>query len=305
MIVIEKDDFSYPKLLKDIKKAPNVLYAEGNIDILNERAITVVGSRNMSEYGKEITQKLVKDLTNAGLCIVSGMAVGIDTVAHRTCLENNGKTIAVLGGALDRVFPPENKGLFKEIINKSGCVLSEYPSGVLAQKKFFVERNRIVSGLSLATLVIEASYRSGTSITANCALREGRKLFCIPHSIGSKNSVGINNWLKKGAKLVTDADEILKELDIKNTNKKQEENYNQIALKIKNIEEKELIGQDERVKKVYYYIKENKVVNVEILSNELNIEMSLLNAYLTILEMKDLIVNVRGLYYKVSDQIYV
>ena len=308
MITLEKKDIKYPKLLKTIKKSPCMLYAEGNVDILNDNCITVIGSRNMSDYGRKVTKKIVKDLTLNGLCIVSGMAVGIDTVAHKTCLENNGKTIAVLGSGLNRVYPEENKALYSEIINRGGCVISEYSPDVSAQKHFFVERNRIVSGLSLATLVIEASYRSGTSITANCALNQGRKLFCIPNSIGNKNSAGILNWLKKGAKLVTNAYEILDELKLK----KLDCNFDEDELNVienerfvENAEKQELKEQEDIVKNIYFYIKEHGIVNVEVLSSEFKVEIYKVNAYLAILELKGLIVDCNGLNYRVSDKFYV
>ena len=278
MKIIKLNDKQYPKSLKEIDNPPKLLYALGDLNILNEKCITVVGSRNMTEYGRMITKKFVKELVEAGFCIVSGMAVGIDSVAHQTCIENNGKTIAVLGGALDRVFPPENRGLFKSIINNGGCVISEYEPGTSVQKMYFVERNRIVSGLSLATLVIEATYRSGTSITANNTLKQGRKLFCIPNSIGNKNSAGIMSLLRKGAKPVSKASEILTELGLEFSNDYiDEQEYDKKCKTIKQIENKELNNQNKIVKDIYYFIKENGCVNVESICNELQEDISKVN----------------------------
>lgn len=306
MNIIKKGEIHYPRLLETINNAPEVLYVNGNEGILNNKAISIIGSRNMTNYGKEIAKKIVKELSLSGMCIVSGLAIGIDSVAHKTCLENGGKTIAVLGSGLNNVFPPENKNLYNEIIKKGGCVISEYPPNEKAQKSFFPKRNRIVSGLSLATLVIEATYRSGTSITAGFAIQQGRKLFCIPNSIGNKNSIGTINWLKKGAILVTNAQEILYELGINNKKANYEyieEIQKENLIKIK--ENKELQNLDINAKEIYYYIKENKIVNSELLCNEFNLEIRDINAYLTILELKGLIKNISGFNYKVSDEFYV
>lgn len=296
----------YPNLLEGIKNAPKKLYIEGDEKILEMPCVTVIGSRNMTDYGRDVTREIVKELVLAGICIVSGLAIGIDSVAHNCCLENGGKTVAVLGSGINKVFPAENRGLFKDIIKSGGCVVSEYEPNTIAQKRFFPERNRIVSGLSLATVVIEATYRSGTSITAKCALEQGRKLFCIPNSIGNKNSAGIINLLKNGATLVTDGKEILYELGI--INKK--ENYEEVVEKqrlnkINLLEQEELIQLDEQARKIYFYIKENKLVDAEIMCSKLKMSIQDINMYLTILELKGLIINKYGTNYVIRDEFYV
>lgn len=306
MNIIKIENKKYPDMLKNIKNAPYKLYTRGDEEVLNMPCITVVGSRNMSDYGRDMTRKIVKELTLGGMCIVSGLAVGIDTIAHQTCLENNGKTVAVLGSGLNKVFPAENKELFNSIIKNRGCVVSEYEPDTIAQKRFFPERNRIVSGLSLGTLVIEATYRSGTSITAQCALEQGKKVFCIPNSIGNKNSAGIINLLKKGATLVTDGKEIMYELGILD----KKENYEELVQKqrlekIRLLEQEELSQLDEIAVRVYQYIKENKVVNFEIMCKDLEMNVQDINMYLTILELKGLIVNKYGVNYMVRDELYV
>lgn len=296
----------YPRLLEKIKKAPQELYFEGNESVLNMPCVTVVGSRNMTDYGRDVTREIVKELCLAGICVVSGLAVGIDTIAHQTCLDYGGKTVAVLGCGLNKVFPAENKGLYKDIINNGGCVISEYEPNTIAQKRFFPERNRIVSGLSLATVVIEATYRSGTSITAKCALEQGRKLFCIPNSIGNKNSAGIINLLKSGATLVTDGKEILYELGMLDKKQNYEELVERQRLnKINLLEKEELSKLDEQAKQIYLYIKENKVVNSEIMCNELKMSIQNVNMYLTILELRGLIINRHGTNYMIRDELYV
>lgn len=296
----------YPELLKEIKNPPKLIYCEGNEKILNNKSVAIVGSRNMSEYGKNITRKIVKQLCLSGICIVSGLAVGIDTVAHQTCLENGGKTIAVLGSGLNKIFPQENIGLYKKIIDNQGCIISEYSPNTIAQKNFFPQRNRIVSGLSLGVLVIEAAYRSGTSITAKYAFEQDKKVFCVPNSIGSKNSTGTINLLKRGAKLITDGNEILYELGLISN----KENFEELieknnADKIRMLEEENLSELDHFAKQIYFYIKENKVINLEVLANEFRENIQKINMYLTILELKGLIINKSGLNYSIRDEFYV
>lgn len=304
---IIQGDKEYPTLLSNIKNSPQILYSVGNERILNYNSIAVVGSRNMSEYGKRITEEIVKGLTLAGVCIVSGMAVGIDTIAHKTCLENGGNTIAVIGSGLNKIFPPENEYLFKQIVNNGGCVISEYPENQIAQKTFFAMRNRLISGLAIATLVVEATYRSGTSITAQFALNQGRKLLCIPNSIGNKNSAGILNLIKKGAKVVTSAEDILTEIGwtSKTAINNEKQKYLKKEREIHEYELECLKTEKEIVKNIYYYIKENGETNAEFLSNKLKTEIYNINVFLAILELKGLIINTHGISYKVRDDLYV
>lgn len=291
METIEFDDEKFPDSLRNIKSSPKKLYVEGNSSLLKYiPSITVIGSRNMTNYGKEMTQKIVNKLVENNVCIISGMAVGIDSVAHRTCINKGGKTIAVLGCGLNKIFPPQNIDLFNQIVNSGGCVISEYSPETIAQKQYFPLRNRIVSGLSLATLVIEATYRSGTSITAKFAFDQGKKVYCIPNGIGSKNSAGTINLLKKGAKIVTCAEDILIDLGIYN---KKLMSDNEELLKEKQIldmEEYKLKGLDEVTKQVYYCIKENEIINSELLAYSLNLSVQEVNVQLSILELKGLIV---------------
>ena len=300
------EDLEYPKLLKDIKNAPRELYVEGDVNCLNMPCVTVVGSRNMSEYGKDMTRKIVKELAEAGVCIVSGLAVGIDTVAHETCLENAGRTVAVLGSGLNKVFPAENVDLFNRIISSGGCVMSEQVPDEEAKKVYFPARNRIVSGLSLATLVIEAAYRSGTSITAKFAFEQGKKVFCIPNSFGSKNSYGTINLIKKGATMITEGKEILYSLGIIDKLEDYEDFVEKQRLnKAIIIENEQLDGLDENTKKIYQYVKENRVVNSEILCSKLCMSMQDVNVGLTVLELKGLVSSKAGGNFVISDEFYV
>lgn len=300
MNILKFDDEKYPRGIKNINKAPLKLYTKGNIDILNKQSITVVGSRNMSEYGRKITQKIVSGLVKYNIVIVSGMAIGIDTVAHKTCIENGGKTIAVLGSGLNKIFPIENKDLFNKIISTGGCVISEHEPNTIAQKRYFPMRNRIVSGLSIATLVIEATYRSGTSITADYAFKQGKKVFCIPNSIGNKNSAGIINLIKKGAKIVTSAEDILCELGIIEDNFEETNKTNRLEKII--LENEMLMDLEAQTKQIYKCIKENAIINSEIMCDLLCLPMKEINIHLSILELKGLIVDNGNMNFSVSEK---
>lgn len=303
---LKKSDAEYPSLLKKIKNAPEELYINGDEKCLNMPCVTVIGSRNMTEYGKRMTVNIVTELISAGICIVSGLAVGIDCIAHQTCLDNGGKTIAVLGSGLNKVYPAENTELYYNIINNGGCVISEYEPNTEAEKIFFPARNRIVSGLSLGTVVIEATYRSGTSITAKFAFEQKRRVFCIPNSIGNKNSSGILNLIKKGATMITNGKEILYELGIINKIDNLDELIELQKLNKINLLEKDLLSElDEQAKKIYSCIKENKVVNSEVMCGKLKMDIQNINMYLTILELKGLIVNKSGNNYVIRDELYV
>ena len=306
MIIIQKEEKIYPDLLRNIKNAPQEIYVNGDEKCLHLPCITVVGSRNMTDYGREMTEKIVKSLTLAGICIVSGLAIGVDSVAHQTCIENGGKTVAVLGSGLNKIYPKESIELYNNIIKCGGCVISEQEPNQEAEKIFFPARNRIVSGLSLGTVVIEATYRSGTSITAKFAFEQGRKVFCIPNMIGKKNSSGTINLIKKGAIMVTRADEVLYELGIiKQINDFDEFIEKQKINKINALEEDELSKLDDIAKNIYFYIKERSIVNSELICDELQMNMQDVTANLTILELKGLIQNKSGSNYSIREEFYV
>ena len=205
-------DSNYPQRLKNIYKPPFVLFYIGDVDLLNYhgKSIAVVGSRKCSDYGIKNTQNLVKELTGNNCLIVSGLASGIDAIAHQTCLDNNGKTIAVLANGLDIYYPELNKEL-QDKISTLGLVVSEYPPSIIASQDSFPKRNRIVAGLSDGVLVTEAKSKSGSMITVSRALEMGKEIFTIPYSLDYKDS-GCNNLIKEGAKLVESALDILNEL---------------------------------------------------------------------------------------------
>jgi DNA processing protein len=212
-------DRNYPQLLKKIPKAPKVLYLKGKI-LAQEKCFAIVGTRMCSNYGKEIALEIAGDLAGAGLTIVSGLAPGIDTFAHKATLERKGRTIAILGTGLDKknIYPRSNLKLAEMIVKKGGALISEYSPGSRGTKFTFPERNRIISGLSLGVLVVEAKRKSGALITANWAKKQKRQIFAIPGSINHLNSQGCNYLIKQGAKLVESANDILEELGLQKLN---------------------------------------------------------------------------------------
>lgn len=293
---IYNTDNVYSNLLKEISNPPKKLYGMGNISLLNKNSIAIIGSRNSSEYGRNITKKITKELVENNMVIVSGMAKGIDSVAHETCIKNGGKTIAVLGSGFKYIYPKENEKLFYNIIENDGLVLSEFPIDSPVQMKNFPKRNRIISGLSLGVLVIEAAYRSGTSITAKFADAQGRKVFCIPNSIGNKNSRGTIEKIKNGAVLVTNASDIFKELGLGlNEN-------NSIGKKEKLNKQLKIL--DKKDRKIFDCIYENEGINAEGISIKTNMDISTINQILTFLEIDEFIINIGMNKFKVSEEYY-
>jgi len=200
-------DEEYPQILREIQAPPVFLFAKGNPEFLNYNLFGVVGTRKMTNYGRQITERFVVEISKH-FVIVSGMAYGVDTIAHITALKSNRPTIAVLGCGVDVVYPKSNKALYEEII-KSGCIVSEYLPWQQPQKYTFVERNRIISGLSKGILVTEASIESGALITAKFALEQGRDIFAVPGDIIKPSSRGTNYLIKNGAFLVTEPSDVL------------------------------------------------------------------------------------------------
>lgn len=207
-------DENYPKLLAQIYDPPVVLYYKGEILPQDGQAVAIVGTRKMTDYGKVVTEQFTRGLVSSGVTIVSGLARGVDTKAHTTSIEENGRTLAVLGGGVNNIFPPENRSLAEKIANGFGAVISEFPPDSPSLPGNFPLRNRIISGLSLATLVVEAAEGSGSLITARLALEQGREVFAVPGPITSYLSKGPIDLIKMGARPVSDAKEILEELGI-------------------------------------------------------------------------------------------
>jgi len=202
IIAIEKEDVLYPDLLKRIADPPSVLYCRGNISLLSTFCFAVVGTRNVSEYGRQVSAELAGNLAAGGITVVSGLALGVDAIAHRAALDAAGRTVAVLGAGVDDacIGPPSNRPLAQRILHEGGCIVSEYPAGFGAHPRTFPARNRIISGLSHGILVIEADRQSGSLITARCALEQDRDVFAVPGSIYWPRSAGTNWLIAQGAR---------------------------------------------------------------------------------------------------------
>ena len=209
------EDPAYPRRLREIADPPSLLFVRGELAERDEWSISVVGTRRPTAYGKQVTRALTSELSAAGLTIVSGLARGIDGIAHQAALDQGGRTVAVVASGLDIVYPPEHKGMAQQIIESGGAIVSEYPLGTRPDARFFPRRNRIISGVSLGTLVTEAGEKSGTWHTVNSALDQGREVYAVPGPITSPQSAGANKVIQTShGKLVTCAEDVLEELNL-------------------------------------------------------------------------------------------
>lgn len=209
--ILVPEDPLYPKQLHDVKAAPPILFVAGNPELLNEPQLAIVGSRTPTTYGKDNAQAFAHYLAKHGITVTSGLALGIDAISHQGALEAGGHTVAVIATGLDIMYPAKNRSLAERIVEQ-GVIVSEFPIGVKPQAQNFPRRNRIISGLSLGTLVVEAALQSGSLVTAQHALEQGREVFAIPGSIHSPLAHGCHRLIRQGAKLVETAADILEEL---------------------------------------------------------------------------------------------
>ncbi len=279
------EDEQYPVMLKNIENPPVVLYYKGKLSECNlDKTLAVVGSRKASSSSRDNLKKIISGLRNTDICIVSGLASGIDTVAHTSAIENNLKTIGVIASGFDYIYPTQNKSLYENIENGYGAVVTEYYPTFEPIKFRFPQRNRIVSGLSYGTLVAEAGIKSGALITANLTLEQGRELMCIPGEISNPNTQGIYKLLKNGATLVTESEDILNALnwEIQKPN-------NQVQLSLPTLtNEEEVIFNALEI--------EEKGVDELLSLSGMNLENLLMN--LTTMELKGIIKQVNGDRYK-------
>lgn len=296
--VITIEDKRYPKQLKNIENPPKQLYAQGNIELLNTNIISIIGSRACSDNGKELAQKFSRELVYQNITIASGMAVGIDTIAHQTTLQEKGKTIAVLGNGFNCIFPKENIELYHEIIENEGLVITEYPPEEKTESRKFLERNRIVSGLALGILVIEAAHRSGTSVTARLAKKQGRKVFALPHEVNDKHGIGTNRLIREGAKMVTCTEDIIQDLSFLSYKKPPEEKTNNEPILINH---KRKICKDKKYNTIYQYIME-KPISLNEIYRKVNKNVTEINDVLLMLELEGYIEKVVGGYRCISDK---
>ena len=265
----------YPRKLKEIDNPPKKLYIQGNVELLNKEALSIIGSRNSTEYGERTAKRFAKELSKQGIVIISGMAKGIDSCAHLGAIEGGGKTIAVLGSGFNYIFP--DKEVYEKILESGGAIVTEYEKEVEVFPQGFRDRNRIVAGMSIATLVIEAKHKSGTSITAGYAKRYDRKLFCIPHTIEDEAGVGTNRLLKNGAILATSANDILP-----------------YYKNIKKVENKELIVEIPEEYRVVYEEIKLEPINVDEIRRIIKKPINEINTILTMLELEGFIESMPG-----------
>lgn len=276
-------DNDYPANLKEIFNPPPILYYRGSIDFLNNICLAVVGTRKFSNYGRQVTEDIVASLAKNGITIISGLALGIDSIAHKACLDASGKTVAVLGSGADKqcVYPSSNRYIADKIINSGGGIISEYPIGTNPTKYTFPMRNRIVSGLTRAVLVIEAPKNSGSLITAKYALDQNRDVFAIPGNIYGTNSQGTNQLIKDGAKLITNGDDILQELNIQ--------------IVFSEIDTKQKIDTEEE--KIVLDLLSRDPLHIDKIKKMSTLNINVLLSTLTLMEIKGLIKDTGGKNY--------
>lgn len=278
----------YPNKLRKIKNPPKQLYLKGNVELLNENIISIIGSRSCTENGKKLAKKFASELSAQGIVIASGMAKGIDTQAHIATLKEKGKTIAVLGNGLNHIFPKENRELYYEILRNNGLIVSEYPPDTKPSSNLFLERNRIVSGISIGILVVEAAFRSGTSVTAKLAKEQDKKVFVLPHEIGDSHGIGTNKLIRKGAILVTSTKEIIEEFEFLKYKK------------IENIKEEEKERKKEKIinkeyQKIYELIQSGEK-NINEICKKSGKDIKETNSILFMLEIEGYITKTAGGY---------
>lgn len=276
----------YPRNLKHIYLPPIVIFVKGELPNTNMKFVTIIGSRRYSEYGSDIAYRLAKNLSKYNICIVSGLAYGIDTFAHKGTLESDGKTISVLGSGSDITYPKENAKL-KELIENTCCTISEFPLGTEAKPYNFPIRNRIMAGISDVIVVVEAGINSGTSITVGYGLDEGREILAVPGNIFSKNSIGTNELIKNGAGVLTDYKDVLEILKI-DKNKKIKEN---VVIKLK---------LDKNEKYIYdLLVLENNESTMDKLIEKSKLTINETQYILTLLEMNEVIKQLPGQRFKI------
>ena len=289
------DDGSYPNLLREIPDPPVVLYVRGNWQKCFEmHCVGVIGSRRCSTYGRNASEMIGKDLARNGVCVVSGFARGIDSSAHQGAIDGKGKTIAVFGTGIDDVYPKENSKLADKILDSGGAIVSQFPLNTPPLRENFPYRNRIISGLSLGILVVEASERSGSLITARLAIEQDREVMAVPGNITSKTSVGTNYLIKSGAKLVQQWQDVVSEfpneiaaeiLPPKIGKKTSEDNKSKSKLP-------ENLSRTE--KKVYDLLKSDEHFHIDTLLEKCELSFGEINSALINLDLRDLILTLPG-----------
>src|SRR3972149_1633132 len=279
--LITPENSTWPKLLSEISRPPYLLYCLGDEKVLNDLSIGVVGSRKFTAYGKLACEKIVWGLAQNNLTIVSGLALGIDTIAHKAALENETKTIAVLGTGLNFIYPRINFRLAEQI-QSQGCLISEFPLGTVGMPGNFPQRNRIISGITIGILVVEAAIKSGALITANFSLEQNREVFAVPGSIFNPQSEGCLNLIKMGAKTTTSYLDVVEELGIKN----------QISNEAGEVE-----FDNEAERKIYQVLSPDSALQTNLIIQKTKLSVPEVSSTLTLMEMKGIIKNLGGQNY--------
>ena len=283
IMAIAWDDEEFPERLRQINNSPWMIYLYGRKELLDERCVAVVGARKASEYGKTVAQSVGRRIAATGAVVVSGMAGGVDSWAHRGALDHQGErgnTIAVLAGGVDVCYPKANRKLYAEICRR-GLVLSEFRPGVHPRSYYFPMRNRLISGLSEATVVVEAAIGSGSLITAELAMEQGREVYAVPGNIDRIGSVGTNKLIKDGAAILISVEDLIHELYL------EDENCVEIGGLIGEESGEEVLGADE--KGIVKYLLQNGEANTEQLVRSTGLSASKINGLVTILEMKGIV----------------
>ena len=289
MNIIEIDRHSelFPQKLKEVRPLVKKIYAIGNIELLNRKSIAIIGSRNCSEYGERMTRQITEEILEEDFVIVSGMALGIDGIAHETCLQKGKYTIAVLGSGFSNVYPKEHQKMFRQIIENDGLIISEYPPSEPVKMKNFPRRNRILSGISDGVLVIEGAYRSGTSITAKYAISQGKKVFFLPNCVGNKNSYGVLKLAQDGGILVTGGEDILAYYGYERKDKRKE-----IVKKNKKDFKNLIENMDDISKKIIKCLMSKGKMNCNQLCAVTGYDITDVNQALSRLELEDIVIQV-------------
>jgi DNA processing protein len=282
--VIHSDD-NYPENLRGLEGAPLVLYVLGRLKASDTQAVAMVGTRKMTSYGREVATKFAHELSAMGIVIISGLAFGVDAAAHIATIEAGGRGIAVLASGLDIITPASNTELAKRLVKGGGAIVSEYPLGTSPLRTFFPSRNRIISGLSKAVVVVEGARKSGTLLTASAAAEQGRQVFAVPGQITSPMSEASHYLIKNGAKMATNVEDIVEELDLQFTIDK---------------EEVEKVMPSDKTEEKLVEILANEPLHLDDIGRISGLQVSDVSAKLTVMELKGMVKNIgNGVYKKI------
>ena len=285
--VLTWEDEGYPDRLRDIPQSPPILYVKGELAPEDDWSIAIVGTRRITAYGRQVTEKIAARMAQAGVTIVSGLARGIDGVAHKAALDSGGRTIAVLGSGVDQIYPPEHRKLAMKIIEK-GALVSDYPPGTKPEASNFPPRNRIISGLSMGTVIVEAGRRSGALITADFAAEQGKDVFAVPGNIFSPQSQGTNKLIRDGARVLVNPQEILETLDL---------------TRINELNEARIILPTDPTEAELFSILSHEPLHVDEIRNLTELSIETVTATLTMMELKGMVRQIGGMRYTAIKEI--